>query len=347
MLYLGIDPHCKWFAMDGFEKTTGECFRQKRVANEAEAIREAFADLPMPRSGVLEAGTNALALYRLLTTYFEELIIVAPNKVWDRRRNTSAKTDSRDAFALAQALAEGRLRGIYRPSETLQVGRSLVRGRLQVTRDITRLVNQLYALIRSYGFLVEKKALTKKGRAWLAEVKLPKKADTVLKYMLKRLDLLQTQERQLEAEITRWTTIDPICRRLLTIPSVGTFTALVLRVEIGDIRRFKCADALINYTGLVPRVYQSSDKVRYGQLTKAGNALLRYVTMLYAQNVIRARQDTPFKRKYYRLYKRHDRDDLLLKIGRDFLEVVHSMWTNESDWQYPRQAVVSPTVSVA
>jgi len=347
MLYLGIDPHCKWFAMDGFEQTTGECFRHKRVANEADAIREAFAELPRPRSGVLEAGTNALALYRLLAPYFEELIIVAPNKVWDRRRDTSAKTDSRDAFALAQALAEGRLRGIYRPNETIQIGRSLVRGRLQVTRDITRLVSQLYALIRSYGFLVQKKALTQKGRAWLTEVTLPEEAATVLKFMLERLDTLQTQERALEAEIARCALLDPICRHLVTIPSVGPFTALVLRVEIGDIRRFKSADALINYTGLVPRVYQSSDRVRFGSLTKAGNSLLRYVALFYAQNVIRNRQDTPFKRKYYRLCQRHDRSDLWLKIARDFLEVVHSLWTHESDWQYPRPAVARGLASVA
>lgn len=347
MLYLGIDPHCKWFEMDGLDKTTGECFRYKRVAIGDETIREAFADLPRPRSGVLEAGTNALALYRQLAPYFDELIIVAPNKVWDRRRNPSAKTDSRDAFALAQALAEGRLRGIYRPSETLQIGRSLVRGRLQVTREITRVVNQLYALIRSYGFLVRKKALTKKGRAWLTEVTLPGEAATVLKFMLERLDTLQNQERALEAEIRQCALLDPICRHLLTIPSVGPFTALVLRVEIGDIRRFKRADALINYTGLVPRVYQSSDRVRYGALTKAGNSLLRYVALLYAQNVIRSRQDTPFKRKYYRLYQRHDRSDVLLKIARDFLEVVYSLWIHEATWQYPRPGVTRATDSVA
>jgi len=347
MLYLGLDVHCKWFTVNGFEKTTGECFHLKRVNNEPEAIREAFTQLPTPRCGALEAGTNALALHRVLAPYFEKLIIVAPNKMWDRRRDPSAKTDSRDAFALAEALAEGRLRGIYRPDQVLQVGRSLVRGRLQVTRDINRLVNQLYAVIRSYGYLVQKKALTKKGRAWLGEVTLPEEAATVLKYMLERLDLLQTQQRQLEAEITRWAAADPICRRLQTIPNVGTFTALVLRVEIGDIRRFKSADALINYTGLIPRVYKSSERVRYGRLTKAGNALLRYVAVLFAQNVTRNRQDTPFKRKYYRLCHTHDRNELKIILARDFLAVVHSMWAKESNWQYPRPAVVRETVSVA
>jgi len=347
MLYLGLDVHSKWFTVNGFEKTTGECFKLKRVNNEPVAIKEAFASLPSPRWGALEAGTNALALHRVLAPYFEKLIIVSPNKVWDRRRDTSAKTDSRDAIALAEALAEGKLRGIYRPDEVLQIGRSLVRGRLQATRDKTRLTNQIYALIRSYGFLVEKKALTKKGRAWLGEVTLPEKTATVLKLQLERLDALQAHERQLEAEITRWATADPICRRLQTIPNVGPFTALVLRVEIGDIRRFKSADALINYTGLIPQVYQSSERMRYGHLTKAGNALLRYVAVLFAANVKRNRKDTPFKRKFYRLYHTHDSKELNVILARDFLGVIHSMWSKETDWEYPRPAAVRKTASVA
>lgn len=347
MLYLGLDVHSKWFTVNGFDQTTGESFYLKRVANTADAIREAFAALPSPRRGALEAGTNALALHRVLAPYFEELLIVAPNRVWARRGSTSPKTDARDALGLAEALADGRLRGIYRPDEALQVGRSLVRGRQQVQRDLNRLVNQLYALIRSYGYLIEKKALTQHGRTWLATLTVPAETAIVLRYMLERLDTLQTQRRELERAITRCAVADPICQRLQTIPNVGAFTALVLRVEIGDIRRFKSADALINYTGLVPRVFQSSERVRYGKLTKAGNALLRHVAVLFAQHITRNRQDTPFKRKYYRLCQTHDRNELKIMLARDFLAVVHSMWTREEDWRPPCPATVRGTGSVA
>ena len=347
MLYLGIDLHSKSFTVNGFDKTTGEAFFIKKVANEAEAIREAFAAVPSPRAGVLEAGTNALAMYRLLAPYFAELMIVAPNKVWDRRRQTGPKTDRHDALGLALALAKGDLRAIYRPDLTLQEGRSLVRGRLQVTRAITRVVSQLYALIRSYGLLISKKALTQQGRAALAKVTLPGQAATLLEYALARLDLLQTQERALEQQIALQAAADPICQRLMTIPSVGSFTALTLRVEIGDIRRFKSADALINYSGLVPQVFQSNEKVHYGRLTKAGNALLRYVAVVFAQNVIGNRLDTPFKRKYYRACHTHDINEVKVMIARDFLATVHSMWTHETVWEYPRPVVTRTPSSVA
>lgn len=347
MLYLGLDVHCKWFTLAGVEKTTGQYVQLKLVLNDPAAIAEAFAELPAPRRGAMEAGTNAFALHRLLAPYFESLLIVSPGKVWDRRRNTQAKTDCRDAQALAQMLSRGELQGIYLPDDDLRATRSLVRGRLQVTQDKTRLVNQIYALLRGWGFAVQRKVLTKKGRAWLDEVTLPGHAATVLEDMLARLDTLLLQEAQLEAEIKKQALADPVCRRLMTIPSVGPFTALALREEIGDIQRFRSGDALINYTGLVPRVYQSSERTRYGGLTKAGNAILRYVAVLFANNVIRNRTNTPFKEKYHRLYHTHSRNEIKVMLARDFLALVHCLWRTESDWQWPRPGAVRETVSVA
>ena len=87
--------------------------------------------------------------------------------------------------------------------------------------------------------------------------------------------------------------------------------------------------------------------MRYGRLTKAGNAWLRYIAVLYAQNVTRNRTDTPFKRKYYRLCPRHDRNELKVILARDFLAVVHSLWSRGTDWQYPRPAAARETASVA
>lgn len=347
MLYLGLDIHCKWFTLAGFEATTGECVHVPKVANTPAAITEAFAGLPAPRQGAMEAGTHAVALHRVLAPYFETLLIVAPHTVWDRRRDRRPKTDTRDAQGLAEKLAKGELRGIYLPDDAVRELRALVRGKLQVTQDITRLVNQLYAHVRAWGIAVEKKALTKRGRAVLGTVELPAQAARVLQAQLERLDTLVALEATLEAAIAQQAQADPLCRRLMTMPSVGPFTALVLRVEIGDIRRFRSGDALINYTGLVPQVYQSGERRHYGALTKAGNPLLRYVAVLFAQNILKTRQDTPFKRRYYRLCQTHDAQEAKLMIARDFLAVVHSMWTRETDWQWPRPTEARATASVA
>lgn len=133
--------------------------------NDPSAMAETFAVLPTPRCGAMESGTNALPMHRLLKPYFDNLIIVSPNKVWDRRRDAGPKTDSRDAFRLAEELSFGRLRPIYLPDDAIREQRTLVRGRIQTAQEITRQVNQLYALLRSRGAPIEKKLLTKGGAA--------------------------------------------------------------------------------------------------------------------------------------------------------------------------------------
>ena len=347
MLYLGIDMHSKWFTLAGFDKETGEMYRQKKTANTPEAIRALFATLPAPRMGAMETGTNAIAMQRLLAPYFIEFVIVSPNQTWDRQRNTGAKTDHRDALGLAEKLADGKLKPLFIPTDDLQAWRTLGRARMQTTQDITRLTNRLYALARRWGYLDEKKLLTKGGRAWLDTVTLPDHAHQVLTESLMTLETLQAREVAYEQALTAIAHDDAICQLLLTIPYVGPFTAFMLRAEIGEIARFAKAESLIAYAGLVPQVFQSSDRVRFGHLTKAGNAYLRYVAVLFAQNCLNGKQDTPFKRRFYRLCHAHDPNEIKIMLARDFLAVVYAMWTHHSVWHDDRQDVRALTSSVA
>jgi transposase len=341
MLYLGLDVHSKWFTIAGFDQETGECFKVPKVMNDPSAIAETFAALPTPRCGAMESGTNALPMHRVLAPYFDNLIIVAPNKVWDRRRDAGPKTDSRDALRLAEELSCGRLRPIYLPDDTLREQRTLVRGRIQTAQEITRQVNHLYALLRSWGASIEKKLLTQGGRAWLDTVTLPAHAALVMAHQLDRLDALCTQEGALDAQIATLVKEERVCQLLQTIPCVGPLTALVLRAEIGDICRFANADKLVSYAGLDPRVIQSGEHCRYGSLTKHGNAYLRYIAVVFAQNAIRSHADTPFKRRFYRLCHTHHPNEIKIMLARDFLAVVHSMWRTETPWQYPRPVTSS------
>jgi transposase len=347
MLYLGLDVHSKWFTLAGFVKETGESVEISRISNCDEAISLAFAQLPMPRVGAMETGTNSIAMHRILEPYFENLIIVSPNAVWDRRRNSEPKTDQRDAYNLAQDLSMGRLKPIYLPDDTIRAYRTLCRGRVQVTQDITRLVNTLYALLRSWGYQISKKLLTKGGRDWVDTVILPEHAWPVLDLQITRLDELIAQQRILDERIALITDTDSVCQLLRTIPYVGPLTALVLRAEIGNINRFASADKLISYAGLDPRVYQSGERCRYGRLSKHGNSYLRYISVVFAQNAVRGRKDTDFRRRFYRLCHAHHPNEIKVMLARDFLAVVHSMWRTGSVWREPLRTIKPVPSSVA
>src|SRR5207244_831916 len=67
---------------------------------------------------------------------------------------------------------------------------------------------------------------------------------------------LSAERESSEASLVAASASFPEMARLQTIPGLGHILAAVIWSEIGDLRRFASADALVNYTGLVPSLYE-------------------------------------------------------------------------------------------
>lgn len=52
----------------------------------------------------------------------------------------------------------------------------------------------------------------------------------------------------------------------MTLPGVGFILAVVITLEVGDVSRFNGPERWASYSGTVPRVHASGDRVRYGRL---------------------------------------------------------------------------------
>jgi transposase len=341
MNYIGIDVHSKWTTVAGFDPATGELIRHDRVANTAEALGAILAPLGGSLKGMLESGTNAWALYRVLLPWFEELVVVAPNTLWDRRKDTP-KTDTQDCLGMAQRLFRGDYTPLYVPDEHTQDLRNLVRAKVRAARHATMLVNELVSLLRSWGLTCPHSLLTQQGRAWVATVTMPGYSQVILQQWLQHLDQVAAMEATLEAAIRAAAADDPTCQLLQTIPGVGAFTALAIRAEIGDIRRFQSAAQLIQYCGLAPRVFQSGERRYYGRLGRQHNHWLRYVLVLFAQRVSRSRQDTGFRRTYWRMVLQHHHpNEAKIVVARQLVRVLFSLWTRGTVWDASRGRLVS------
>ena len=81
---------------------------------------------------------------------------------------------------------------------------------------------------------------------------------------------------------------DAVCRRLMTVPSVGPLVAITYKSAMDDpsrIAKSKAAGALF---GLTPKKYQSGEKDVTGGITRTGDEMVR--TALYeAANVLLSR----------------------------------------------------------
>jgi transposase len=317
----------------GFHAETGEVVEIDRVSNDRQSLVEAFCGLEAPLYGAMESGTNSWAVYRILKPYFEQLIVVDPASVWGKEGRRGAKTDRRDATKLALKMYRGELEPLYIPDEKTQDQRSLGRAKINATRRITKLVNEMGSLLRSWGIIVECSLLSKKGEALIedAKSKLPKHSLKVLELLLKELELAQAVERELEKDVEAEAAEEEDCQRLMSIPDVGPLTALVVKAEVGDINRFGCSDQLISYCGLSPNVFQTSERTYYGKLNRACNRYLKYVLVLRAQGMSRSKKENPMRQTYWRVILK-GKNHAKIAVARQLARVIWRMLKDKQLW---------------
>lgn len=334
MLYLGLDVHSKWMTIKGFNPATGELVEINRQPNDEVSLRDAFGSLQGPLYGAMESGTNSWAVYRTLEPHFERLIVVDPATVWGREGRRGAKTDRRDAMKLATKMYRGELEPLYVPDVTTQDQRALGRGKINASRHVTKLVNELGALLRSWGIVVHCSLLSKEGQTLIeaSKAKLPEHSLKVLELWLQMLKTAQEAEAELERTVRAEAAKDEDCQRLMSIPDVGPLTALVVKAEIGDINRFASAAQLVSYCGLSPTVSQSADSIYYGKLNRFCNRFLKYVLVLRAQGMARSKQENPMRQTYWRVLLRHKTNHAKIAVARQLVRVIYSMLKKSERW---------------
>ena len=332
MLYIGLDVHSKWMTIAGFDTRTGECFEWDRIPNDLASISKLFGSLNGPLYGVMESGTNSWSMYRELLPFFDLLVVADPASLWDRRRDRKAKTDRMDAMRLAEKLHRGEVKPLYIPDEHTQDLRILVRGKVRISRWVTRLTNEIGSMLRSWGYVGSRSLLTKSGRRDLDDAVLPKHSARVLELWRELLETAEKIEDELQNAIEEEAKDDKQCTQLQTIPGVGAFTALLVKAEIGDVRRFEHSSQLISYVGLSPRTYQSGDSCHYGRLGNWGNRWLRYAIGLLAQRVSHSKKDGALKTTYWRVQFRNHKNAAKMAVARKVTRAIHQMLTHGEAW---------------
>ena len=142
-----------------------------------------------------------------------------------------------------------------------------------------------------------------KGRAWIQQQALSSAAQLCFERMFRLYDFLSAERESSEAELTAAAAAFPAVALLQTIPGLGHMLAAVVWSEIGDLARFDSADALLNYTGLVPSCYDSGEVSMHGPITRQGPVWLRWALITAANALTRSK--SPLGQRYWRLRRRH------------------------------------------
>ena len=121
----------------------------------------------------------------------------------------------------------------------------------------------------------------------------------MFKLQLKRFLDLTHQRKKLEALADTLLSERTDYQRLRTLPGVGPIIALMIIAEAGDLKRFNHHRQFLSFCGFNLAAQQSGQhKGRY-QLSKRGNARLRYAFWLAANSAIR-RGENSFREKFSR-----------------------------------------------
>jgi transposase len=165
----------------------------------------------------------------------------------------------------------------------------------------------------------------------LAEQALPAAVRESVEQLLRLHDFLSEELEISEGYLRAVDAEFPELRRLRTIPGIGAILAPVIWSEMGRLERFASADAFVNYTGLVPRLYESGEVSIRGGITHQGSAWLRWALVAAAQGAVLG--TNAFARRYRRLRRRKPANVAKTAVARSLARCVYGVLNHQEDYQ--------------
>ena len=219
------------------------------------------------------------AVDALLAAKFE-VHLAHPYGMKALRKRKRVKTDSRDAYELANLMRLGSLPEAYICPPDLRELRELVRHRRQLVKLSTSVKAGIRALLAKHNIRLAASDLDGDQAVVLMDaLDLPGTYAQRLASQRRLLMVLADEVSSVEVEMDRRLKHHPGYRKLLTIKGIGPILAAVFVVEIGDVSRFPTAAALCCWAGLTPRHHESDTTVRRGHISKEGSTLVRWAAV--------------------------------------------------------------------
>jgi transposase len=263
----------------------GEIVSQEWVVTTPGAFLKRFRSEAAMRIA-MEVGTHSRWASELLGRCGHD-VRVADARQLALITNSNAKSDKRDARMLAQLLrADPRLLSpIEHRPEKLQMDLTVIRMRDNMIDTRTRLVSSVRGVVKATGARLPS-CETAGFPQQVADV-IPEPLRPALAPMLEVIDKVNEEIYEYDCLLEHWAqTRYPESSRLTQVKGVGTLTALMYMLTVGDKNRFSRTRDIGPFLGLRPRSGQSGDSDPQLRITKAGDGLLRKTLVECAQYIV-------------------------------------------------------------
>lgn len=337
MAYIGIDVHktASQIAVLPEEPTDSDDVEPVEEIRVKNPDLDEFAHRYEGSAAVLEATSNYYTIYETLDEHLDVKVANPLEMKWIAEG--AQKTDEIDAKKLAELLRVDMDAESYVPPKEIRRYRQLTRGRQKLVQERTKWKNEVHSLLDQHAVRYDDDLFTADGREFLRELSLAEPGDLLLEQWLETIDTLTERIETLDEEIDEIAAVCEETQLLQTIPGVGSYSAVVIYAEIGEIDRFDGADKLVSYAGLDPTVRESGDSRTEGSISKQGNSQLREVLVRAAKTAVHTSNDPYLSTFYWRLRGQKNKPPLVARVAtaRKLLISIYHMLDREEAYDPP------------
>src|SRR5579863_6625164 len=333
--YAGIDVSLELSSVCVVD-TQGKIVKETKVASEPEALVSLFKGVgfPIKRIG-LEAGPLSQWLQAGLKRAGFEAVLLETRHVKAALSAMTVKTDCKDARGIAQLIRMGWFRPVHAKSIGAQEVRALLVARKQLLGRLIDVELSIRGILRGFGLKVG--PVTRKNfEARIRELVAGQATlERVATAMLSARAALKSEYEELHKTVLAIVREDAVCRRLMTVPSVGPLVAITYKSAMDDPNRIAKSKAAGALFGLTPKKYQSGEKDVIGGITRAGDEMVR--TVLYeAANVLLSRitRFSKLKRWGMDVAKRRGSKRAKVALARKIAVILHRMWVDGTTYRW-------------
>jgi len=333
MLYVGLDFH-KYFSFVTVMDGQGGILKRAKLHNHPDTLLCFFGQFSEEVIVAVEATWNWYWLQELFEDHGIPMKLVHPQRA-KAIASARIKTDKIDSEILAHLLRTDLLPEAYISTKETRLLRERLRYRASLVRLRTQVRHKLHAIVAKNGLrLPNRNILSKKNLSYLREVSLADAFREAIDGYLRLAELLREEIERVSLTIASQAQQDPRALRLSGLYGIGSYLALLIVAEIGDITRFPRAKSLCAYAGIVPSLHSSGQSHYTGSITKQGSKWLRWALVEVAQHI---HKKPPFDRFYQRVKSRRGPKIAKVAVARKLCKTIYHMLLEEENATIVRQ----------
>jgi len=326
MNYIGMDIH-KQFTVAVVKDKEGNELEIEKFDNSRENFGKFLKTYPVEETQIVMESTS---VWEPIYDMIEDLKfpIKLANPVKTRAiAEARIKTDKVDASTLCDLLRANLVAESYIPSKEVRMLRNIIRARKSLVQGKVKVKNKIRSILLKTGIKLPYKTLCKNSMAFIVEEIETKHFNmkTITSCYLNMLEQYNFEINKIDERLSEIALKDNQVQLLKTIPGIGNIIALAIISEIGDINRFQSSKQLSSYAGLVPRIMQSGNTLKFGRLIKQSSRDLKTCLIEASWVLVRTKEASKFKWFYGNLSKKKGKQKAICAVARKLCCVIYAM----------------------